>query len=141
MSWPGCCPRRKFSVRGRRWQTPERGWDCEAILGEFLSLLGNRSLSNLPLAGAVDPVTVRRTILEVRLPVPADGTATEGAEVPAVPPPPPRSLMYLEKTQLGLFYNAVRAKFGMPPVDVVSEQDFTSQVANPTSERVSPRFP
>ena len=59
----------------------------EAVLGEFLSLLGNRTLSNLPLAGAVDPVTVRRTILEVRLPVPADGTAAEGSEAPAVPPP------------------------------------------------------
>ena len=107
----------------------------DAVLGEFLSLLGNRSLSNLPLAGAVDPITVRRTILEVRLPVPAVGAAAEGAEAPAAPPPPPRSLTHLEKTQLGLFYDAVRAKFGMPPVDVVSEQDLTSQVADQTSER------
>ena len=106
-----------------------------AVLGEFLSLLGNRALSNLPLAGAVDPVTVRRTILEVRVPVPAGGTAAEGSEAPAGPPPSPWSLTILEKTQFGLFYKAVRAKFGMPPVDVVSEQGFTSQVADPTSER------
>ena len=131
MSWPGCCPLL------RSWTTvaDAKAWVGlgDAVLGEFLSLLGNRSLSNLPLAGAVDPMRVRRTILEVRLPVPADGAAAEGAEVPAVPPPPPRSLTHLEKTQLGLFYNAVRAKFGMPPVDVVPEQGFTSPVA--TSER------
>ena len=66
-----------------------RAWAglSEAVVGEFLSLLGNRELSNLPLDGAVDPVMVRRTILEVRLPVPADGTATEGTEPPAGPPP------------------------------------------------------
>ena len=123
----------------RSWTTvaDAKAWVglSDAVLGEFLSLLGSRALSNLPLAGAVDPITVRRTILDVRLPVPAVGAAAEGAEVPAVPPPPPRSLTHLEKTQLGLFYNAVRAKFGMPPVDVVSEQDLTSQVADQTSER------
>ena len=118
----------------RSWTTvaDAKAWVglSDAVLGEFLSLLGNKALSNLPLAGAVDPITVRRTILEVRLPVPAVGAAAEGAEAPAVPPPPPRSLTHLEKTQLGLFYNAVRAKFGMPPVDVVSELDLTSQVAD-----------
>ena len=123
----------------RSWTTVDgaREWAglSEAVLGEFLSLLGNRSLSNLPLAGAVDPVIVRRTILAVRLPVPADGAVAEGTEGPAGPIPPPRILTALEKTQLGLFYNAVRAKFGLPPVDVVSEQGLTSPVANPTSER------
>ena len=122
----------------RSWTTvaDAKAWVgfSDAVLGEFLSLLGNRSLSNLPLAGAVDPMTVRRTILEVRLPVPADGAAAEGAEVPAVPPPPSSEFDASGKTQLGLFYNAVRAKFGMPPVDVVSEQDLTSTVADPTSE-------
>ena len=57
-----------------------RAWAglSEAVLGEFPSLLGNRALSNLPLAGAVDPVIVRRTILEVRVPVPADGQQPRG---------------------------------------------------------------
>ena len=84
----------------RSWTTVDgaREWAglSEAVLGEFLSLLGNRTLSNLPLAGAVDPVTVRRTILAVRLPVPADGAVAEGTEGPAGPIPPPRILTALE---------------------------------------------
>ena len=117
-------------LRGWTSVADARAWAGldESVSREFLGLLGNRELSNLPLAGAVDPMVVRRTILDVRLPVAADAAASEGAALP-----PPRSLTILEKTQLGLFYNAVRSKFGMPPVDVVGEQTETPPTALQTS--------
>ena len=117
-------------LRGWTSVADARAWAGldESVSREFLGLLGNRELSNLPLAGAVDPMVVRRTILDVRMPVAADAAASEGAALP-----PPRSLTILEKTQLGLFYNAVRSKFGMPPVDVVGEQTETPPTALQTS--------
>jgi hypothetical protein len=126
----------------RGWQTvaDARAWAglSEAVLGEFLALLGNRELSNLPLQAAIDPVMVRRTIGDVRVPV--DPTVPlEGEEAPA-----PRRLTTIEKTQLCLFYNAVRVKFGLPPVDVVSEPEQTPTGVNQTpmdKAEVAPTLP
>ena len=72
-------------LRGWSSVADARAWAGldESVSREFLGLLGNRELSNLPLASAVDPMMVRRTILEVRVPVAADAAASEGA----VPPP------------------------------------------------------
>ena len=72
------------------------------VLREFLGPPGNRDISNLPLACAVDSATVRRTILEVRMPVAADAAASEGIDDPAEAPHPPRSLTTRERTQPGL---------------------------------------
>lgn len=126
----------------RGWQTvaDARAWAglSEAVLGEFLALLGNRELSNLPLQAAIDPIMVRRTIGDVRVPV--DPTVPlEGEEAPA-----PRRLTTIEKTQLCLFYNAVRVKFGLPPVDVVSEPEQTPTGVNQTpmdKAEVAPTLP
>ena len=75
------------------WTTVEnaRAWASLSaeVLREFLGPPGNRDISNLPLAGAVDSATVRRTILEVRMPVAADTAASEGTDDPAEAPPPP----------------------------------------------------
>ena len=74
------------------WTTVEnaRAWASLSaeVLREFLGPPGNRDISNLPLAGAVDSATVRRTILEVRMPVAADAAASEGTDDPAEAPPP-----------------------------------------------------
>ena len=62
------------------WTTVEnaRAWASlsEEVLREFLGPPGNRDISNLPLASAVDSAMVRRTILEVRMPVAADAAAS-----------------------------------------------------------------
>ena len=58
------------------------------VLREFLGPPGNRDIGNFPLAGTVDSATVRRTILEVRMPVAADAAASEGIDDPAEAPTP-----------------------------------------------------
>ena len=88
------------------------------------------ALSNFPLAEELDSVIVRRTTLEVHLPVSVDGTAAEVSEKSAGSLPSPWNLSTLEKTLLNLFNYAVRAKFGLPPVDVVSEQDLRCFIPN-----------
>ena len=75
------------------WTTVEnaRAWASLSaeVLREFLGPPGNRDIGNFPLAGTVDSATVRRTILEVRMPVAADAAASEGTDDPAEAPPPP----------------------------------------------------
>ena len=77
------------------WTTVEnaRAWASLSaeVLREFLGPPGNRDISNLPLACAVDSATVRRTILEVRMPVAADAAASEGIDDPAEAPTPSES--------------------------------------------------
>ena len=100
-----------------QWATVEhaREWVGleQELLGDFLELLGSRMLSSLPLLAGVDPVVVRRAIGDVR---------RAYAEVAEGDTPPPRAANALERVQLGLFFNAARAKFGLPAVDVVWEQ-------------------
>ena len=74
------------------WTTVEnaRAWASLSaeVLREFFGPPGNRDISNLPLAGAMDSATGRRTFLEVRMPVAADAAASEGIDDPAEAPPP-----------------------------------------------------
>ena len=82
------------------------------LMSDFLDILGSRMLTSLPLLAGLDPVVVRRAIEDVR---------RAFAEVAEGDTPPPREATPLERVQLGLFFNAARAKFGLPPVDVVFE--------------------
>ena len=94
------------------------------LMAGFLEILGSRSLSSLPLLAGLDPAVVRRAIGDVR---------RAFAEVADGETPPPREATPLERVQLGLFYNAARVKFGLPPVDVVFEQGATATVVGQTS--------
>ena len=94
------------------------------LMNSFLDLLGSSTLTNLPLLAAVDPLVVRRAINDIR---------REYAEVAEGETPPPRPCTAFERTQLGLFFNAARVKFGIPPVDVVCEQEPATQEGNTTS--------
>ena len=98
------------------------------LMAGFLEILGSRSLSSLPLLAGLDPAVVRRAIGEVR---------RAFAEVAEGETPPPREATPLERVQLGLFYNAARVKFGLPPVDVVCEQEATATAGGQTSSGVA----
>ena len=91
------------------WQIIEdaRKWAAlnEEVHKKFLAYLGDSELSNLPLLASIGPMVVRRAIGDTR---PGEG---EGRECTPI-----------EKSRIGLLYNAVRCKFGLELVDVVSVQ-------------------
>lgn len=115
------------------WQTvaDARQWAglSEEVAGQFLEYLGNRNMNNLPLLAAVTPAMVRKAIAEVRLPA----ATVEGEEGP----PEARCCTPFEKTQLGLFFNAARARFDLDPVDVVGEQREQPTGQGPTGTAAS----